>query len=299
MRPAVGDWVTVQIRPDGQNALIQTLLERKSGFTRKVAGVKTEEQVVAANVDTVFLVSGLDGDFNVRRLERYLTTAWQSGASPVVVLNKADLCEDIDSRLVEVEEVAMGLPIHTVSAISGDSVEDLRAYLTPGKTVAFLGSSGVGKSSLINSLLGEERLDTGAVREDDSRGRHTTTSRHLIPLPEGGLVIDTPGMREMQLWADEEALEHVFEEIETLAEQCRFRDCQHIAEPGCAVLAAIEDGSLPRKRYDSYLKLRKEIRYLESRQNVAGRRQQEREWGKKIREYFQFRREVLKKDLKK
>ncbi len=264
--PAVGDWVAVRPRPDEGAATIHALLPRKSRFSRKVAGVTTEEQVVAANVDSVFLVSGLDHDFNLRRIERYLTLAWNSGAVPVIVLNKADLCDDLDGRLVAVEAVAMGIDILAVSAKAGEGLDALRAYLGRGQTVAFLGSSGVGKSTLVNRLLGEDRMQTAEVREDDGRGRHTTTFRELILVPGGGVMIDTPGMRELQLWADEESLHAAFADVEALAADCRFRDCAHDTEPGCAVRAALATGDLDAGRFHSYLKLSKELAYLARRQ---------------------------------
>lgn len=204
--PAVGDWVAVQPNLEEGKGMVQAVLPRKSCFSRKEASVRTEEQVVAANVDTVFLVAGLDRDFNLRRLERYLVLAWDSGASPVVVLNKADLCDELEVRVAEVEGIAFGVPVHPISATEKEGLEPLFQYLGQGQTVALLGSSGVGKSTLINSLLGREVLAVGAVRADDQRGRHTTTHRELVPMPGGGVLIDNPGMRELQLWTDEEGL---------------------------------------------------------------------------------------------
>ncbi len=288
--PAVGDWVAVRTRPDEGAATIHALLPRRSSFARKVAGETTEEQVVAANVDTVFLVSGLDGDFNLRRIERYVTLAWNSGALPVIVLNKADLCDDPQARLDEVAAVAMGVDLHLVSAASGAGLDALGAYLRPGTTVALLGSSGVGKSTLVNHLLGAERMKTGAVREDDSRGRHVTTHRELMPLPGGGLVIDTPGMRELQLWADEDSLQGAFADVEALAAQCRFRDCSHEAEPGCAVRDALEDGTLPEARFQSYLKLKRELAYLARRQREVGSYEERKEKQEQVRLFRQYRR---------
>lgn len=266
--PAVGDWVAIEPFDENQ-AIIHHLLPRFSAFYRKEAGQKTRRQVIATNINTVFLVSGLDNDFNIRRIERYLVQTVNSGAQPVVILNKADLCNTLDAHVKEVERVAQDVPIIALSALTGEGLSQLQAMITPGSTVAFVGSSGVGKSSLVNKLIGAEQLKTGAVREDDSRGRHTTSHRELFILPQGGLVMDTPGMRELQLWGDEEDLNAVFEDIEALASSCRFRDCQHESEPGCAVLNAIESGDLDEDRFFSYLKLRKEIAYLERRKSEA------------------------------
>ena len=244
--PAVGDWVVVKPLVNEQKGIIHAVLPRKSKFSRKVAGERTEEQVVSANIDTVFIVSGLDGgrNFNLRRIERYLTLAWNSGATPVIVLNKVDLCPDVDIYIRSVEDIAPGISIHPVSAKERIGLDALRNYLTKGNTVAFLGSSGVGKSALINALLGEEKQETGEVRQDDDMGRHTTTKRELILLPGGGIMIDTPGMREIQMWAGEEDLQGAFHDIEMLAKECRFSDCSHNAESGCAVRAAIDQGDL-------------------------------------------------------
>jgi len=285
-RPTVGDWVAVEPLPEPGRAVIHALLPRRTGFSRQAAtaGTRTEEQVVAANVDRIFLVAGLDDDFNLRRMERYLTVAWDSGAAPVLVLNKADLCEQIDERIDEVETIACGVPVHAVSAVDSTGVNELREYLKPGVTVAFLGSSGVGKSTLINDLLGEERLKTGAVSDYMSKGHHTTTHRELIVLPQGGVVIDTPGMRELQLWSDEDGLKRSFEDVEELARQCRFTDCSHNSEPGCAVQQAIESGELPQERYTSYLKLQRELRYQATRRDVATRRAENRRFAKMVRQ---------------
>ena len=269
--PAVGDWVAVQPHLEEGKGMVQAVLPRKSCFSRKEAHVRTEEQVVAANVDTVFLVAGLDRDFNLRRLERYLVLAWDSGASPVVVLNKADLCDELEVRVAEVEEIAFGVPVHPISAVEKEGLEPLFQYLKQGQTVALLGSSGVGKSTLINSLLGREVLAVGEVRADDQRGRHTTTHRELVPMPGGGVLIDNPGMRELQLWTDEEGLKETFEDVEELAAECRFRDCGHGGEPGCAVQEALGDGRLDPKRFESFLKLQRELQHLAARQDYKER----------------------------
>ena len=280
--PAVGDWVAVAARPDESRATIHAVLPRRSAFSRKVAGATTEEQVVAANIDTVFLVNGLDGgrNFNLRRIERYLALTWESGAAPVVVLNKTDLCDDVDGCIAEAESVATGVPIHPVSATERQGMDALQPYLAGGKTVALLGSSGVGKSTSVNALLGAERQDVGAIREGDGRGRHTTTCRELILLPDGAALIDTPGLRELQLWTDEESLDAGFEDIEAIASGCRFRDCRHEGEPGCAVHEAIGQGRLEASRFESYLQLRKELENLAARQNQRASMVEKAKWRK-------------------
>ncbi|MBS4177987.1 ribosome small subunit-dependent GTPase A [Lederbergia citrea] len=265
--PAVGDWVVMTVRPEEGKATIHAILPRKSKFSRKVAGVTTEEQIVAANVDHVFIVAALNADFNVRRIERYMLTAWESGANPVIVLSKADLCDDVDEKVRKTETVAIGVPIHVVSAEQNIGLEGLSAYLEKGRTIALLGSSGVGKSTLVNAFTGKESLKTGGIREGDDRGRHTTTHRELIVLDQGGILIDTPGMRELQLWEADTGLGQGFADIEVLGEQCKFRDCQHNGEPGCAVGQAITDGELDLERFKSYLKLQKELAYLDRKED--------------------------------
>ncbi|WP_051575355.1 ribosome small subunit-dependent GTPase A [Sporolactobacillus terrae] len=279
--PAVGDWVVCRERPSEHKAAIDRVLPRFSKFSRKAAGSTTVEQIVAANIDTAFLVMALNHDFNVRRLERYLTMAWDSGANPVVLLSKADLCADLDAKVASVQEVAFGVPIITVSAIADTGKEQLGAYLGEGKTVVFLGSSGVGKSTMTNWLCGEIIQKVNAARADDDRGRHTTTSRELIVLPNGGVIIDTPGMRELQLWtASEDSLDHSFTDIETLAARCRFRDCSHQNEPGCAVQEALNTGALSQSRYDSYLKLQRELAFIRRKNNVQERLKEKARWKK-------------------
>jgi ribosome biogenesis GTPase len=265
--PGVGDWVAIAPDTHGGDARIRAVLPRTSRFSRRAAGDATEEQIVAANIDTVFLVAGLDGDFNLRRLERYLVVASESGATPVVVLNKADLADDPDARVAEVRGLAPDVPVHAVSCEAPDSLKPLRQYLGPGQTAALLGSSGVGKSTIVNRLIGHDLLRTRSVRESDSRGRHASTSRQLVVLPGHGVVIDTPGMRELQLWETGEALAGTFADIEALAAGCRFRDCRHRSEPGCAVLAAQASGTLAPGRLASFHKLADEQDYQASQQD--------------------------------
>lgn len=260
--PAVGDWAAVRRLPDEDKAVVEALLPRRTAFTR-ANPMTGETEVLAANVDTVFVVTALGRDLNPRRLERYLAAAHESGAQPVVLVNKADAGPDaVDEAIATAATAAAGAPVHAVSARSGRGVEALLPYLGTGRTVALLGSSGVGKSTLANRLLGEDVLATAEVRSGDQRGRHTTTRRQLVRLPVGGLLLDTPGLRELQL--AEADLDEAFPEIAERADQCRFRDCTHVHEPGCAVLEAVEDGEIPRARYESFLKLRGELEELDA-----------------------------------
>lgn len=252
--PAVGDWVIT----DNEHLIID-ILERKSKISRQVAGRKIDEQVIAANIDNVFIVSSLNQDFNLSRMERYLTMVWESGANPIFLLTKADIAEEMDVKLEELEAIAFGVPIHIISSFEGSGLEELNEYFNNNKTSIFIGSSGVGKSTLINKLLGEEVLATKEIRDDDAKGRHTTTHREMFFLEDSGIIIDTPGMREIQLWSGD--VESTFEDIEDLALNCKFRDCTHESEPGCAVREAIETGELGEKRYENYKKLKKELAY--------------------------------------
>ncbi len=269
-RPVVGDWVLVV---DGtERASIQDLFERRTTLLRRAAGTLDEPQVVAVNVDVFFVVTAVNRDFNERRIERYVTAVWNSGAEPVIVLNKVDLAADLPPMLEAIERVAVGVPVVQTSAASGDGIDALRAHMAPGKTFGFIGSSGVGKSSLTNKLLRREAQAVGGLR-DDERGRHTTTARQLIELPEGGILVDTPGMREFGLLDDGGGIEASFADVLAFAEHCRFRDCAHNGEPGCAVAAAVANGELPADRFVSYRKLQAEIAATERKRDpvLAGR----------------------------
>lgn len=265
--PAVGDWVAIRRTAGEDKSKIHEVLPRRSKFSRKAAGRETEEQIVAANVDTVFLVMGLDNDYNPRRAERYLIMAWESGAQPVVVLNKADLVEDAEKLRGEIELIAPGAPVLFLSAKRGEGIEQLLPYITRGQTVALMGSSGVGKSTIVNRLLGGEVQRTQEVRVGDERGRHTTTHRELFLLESGGLVLDTPGMRELQLLVSEKGLRETFDDIEEVAGECRFSDCSHASEPGCAIRAALESGTLDAQRYANYRKMGAEMRHTATLQD--------------------------------
>ncbi len=286
--PAVGDWVAIQPPSPGHRAVIKAVLPRRSKFSRKVAGDETIEQVVAANVDTIFIVMGLDRDFNLRRAERYLITAWDGGAAPVMVLNKADVCPDVPAATSAIQSVAPGVPVLAVSTKFDPDLAALDPYLQPGRTVALLGSSGVGKSTIVNRLAGEDIQRTREVRESDQRGRHTTTHRQLIRLPGGGLLIDTPGMRELQLWDGAGGVGATFEEVESLASGCRFADCLHDSEPNCAVKAAVERGELEADRLESYRQLQKERKFQLSRvdeRTAQDRKRYEKTIGKLARDF--------------
>jgi ribosome biogenesis GTPase len=272
--PAVGDWVAAR-RIEHGLALVEAVLPRRTQFSRRAAGRGITEQVIAANVDLAAIVCGLDGDFNLRRLERYLILAHESGAEAIVVLNKADLCESVEERVDAVARLGAGAPVIAVCAQA--TVEPLRLVLR-GRTVALLGSSGAGKSTIVNGLLGGERQATTAVRPADSRGRHTTTNRMLLPLAGGGAIIDNPGMRELQLWAGQDSLEDVFQDVAEAAGRCRFRDCTHENEPGCAVRKALDSGEIDPERWMSYRKLEAELRHASLEQDAHAKAEQKRKW---------------------
>jgi ribosome biogenesis GTPase len=280
--PVAGDWVAAALRPAESSATIHHLLPRRTAFTRK-AVASGGGQTVAANVDAALLVASLNHDLNARRIERYLAMAWKSGASPAVVLTKADLCTDRPARKAEIEAVALGVPVHVVSALTGEGLDGLRELLAPGQTAVLLGSSGVGKSSLVNALAGRPVMATQAIREHDARGRHTTTHRELILLPSGRLVLDTPGMRELGLWEADAGVGATFADIEGLTAQCRFRDCSHEAEPGCAVQDAIASGGLDAGRWRNYAKLRRELARIERKDDPRVRSEQRRMWSRRTR----------------
>lgn len=275
--PAVGDFVLVNWNESGNSAIIESLLPRKSAFIRKAAGGSQQEQVVAANIDIVFLCMALNNDFNLRRMERYISIAWDSGAMPVVVLTKSDLCDDLEQKLAEVSTIAFGVDVLVTTSTEENGYEELLPFISEGKTIAFIGSSGVGKSTLINRLLGKELLKTNGLRNDD-KGRHTTTHRELFLLPSGGMVIDTPGMREFGMWDNDTGIERTFMDIEELAAQCKFRNCTHTNEPGCAIQKALTTGKLEINRWQSYQKLKAENDYMEDKESymlAKGKREKE------------------------
>lgn len=281
---AVGDWVALENSTENQSVQIRLVLARKTKFSRFAAGIEVKEQIVAANVDTVFLIQSLNRDFNMRRLERYLIAAWESGALPVVVLSKADSCDNVADKIATACNTAPGVEVHAISCITGEGIEGIKKYFTSGKTVALLGSSGVGKSTLVNTLTGKELLKTQEIREGDSRGRHTTTHREILLLPGGGLILDTPGMRALSIWEADTGMEVMFGDVEELIKLCRFNDCKHQSEPGCAVKEALRTGELEMKRWESWLKLQKEQEHLKGRKEVKMLLQQKKR-GKQLAKF--------------
>lgn len=282
--PAVGDWVLVEPANDGP-ATIREILARCSEFVRRRAGTEDGEQVVAANVNTAFLMTSLDSNLNPRRLERYLVAAWDSGATPVVVLTKSDLVSGADAIVEEIRVIAAGADVIAVSSATGEGLDRLREYLDPGTTVALLGSSGVGKSTLVNTLAGENLLLTQQVREIDNKGRHTTTHREIFLLHDGALVLDTPGMRELGLVEADEGIEETFDDVAEIVERCRFSDCRHDSEPGCAVREALTEGVITGQRWESYAKLQKEAAYEVRRRDVGAAQAEKKKWKQIHREY--------------
>ena len=278
--PAVGDWVAVEKMPGEERGIIHAIFPRTSLFSRKVAGSTIEEQIIATNVDIVFLVTSMNKDFNARRLERYLVAAYESGANPVVVLTKKDVSDDPSYYIEEAQNIAVGAEIFAVSNVTGEGIDELKYFLQDGKTAALLGSSGVGKSSLANAICGDGTMAVQDIREDDAKGRHTTTHRELIKIPTGGVLIDTPGMREFQLWDNSKSLDTSFKDIETFAAACKFNDCQHNNEPGCRVQEALATGDLTEDRYASYLKLQKELAFLERKIDRAAQTKERNKWKK-------------------
>ncbi|MBU2515850.1 ribosome small subunit-dependent GTPase A [bacterium] len=295
--PVVGDWVIYKWQPGDEYAIIQTLLNRQNAVSRAASGTANlkngpvlDEQVMAANIDTVFIVSGLDRDFNLRRIERYLTLVYNSQAMPVIILNKSDLCPNPEEKRVQVESIALGVPVHLISAHEPGGVDSIKNYLLPGYTATLLGSSGVGKSTIINALIGAERQKVRTISKHVGKGTHTTTSRELIYLPDGGMIVDNPGVREIQLFDSEEGFGAAFDDVERLALNCRFSNCSHTFEPGCAVQEAIEDGHIDSGRLQNYQKLKKELHYDSERQVKSSNRIEKEKW-KKIK--------IMQKNFKK
>lgn len=274
----IGDWVEMTLFNQGEEGLIHKVLDRQTEFARKIAGATVEKQVQGANFNTVFIVMALNNDFNLRKLERFVLAAWDTGAKPVVILTKADLCDDVDEKLTLAYEVAPGVNVYAISAVTQLGLEALKPYLIPGQTIALFGASGVGKSTLINALAGREVMKVNRIRHGDDQGTHTTTHREIIYIGQGVMLMDTPGMRELGIWDDGSGVDQTFSEISALTDQCRFKDCQHGNEPGCAIRHALEEGTLNLDRYEAYLKLKKEARYIEMKSNQKLRQEEQKKW---------------------
>ena len=293
--PAVGDWVGLKVNEEINISHILFLLPRKNKLSRKVAGKKSEEQIIASNIDIVFIFTSVDQDFNIRRLERYLSMIYEINANPIIILNKIDKCKNLEKFINETKEVFQNVTIISISAKTGENIEKVKKYIKFGKTIVLIGSSGVGKSTLINRLFGYSRQAVGEIRSSDGKGRHITSSRELIILPEGGIIIDNPGIRELQLWSSGEGISKTFQDIEELSRLCKFRDCAHEMEPGCAVKKAIDDGNLSIKRLNSYKKLIREYNYSQLRRNIYEQRKKDKELGKMYRQVHKIRKLTGKK----
>ena len=278
--PAVGDWVVIRTISDERKAIIEYVLERKNKFSRNAAGIKTEEQIITSNIDTLFIITSLNQDINLRRMERYLALAYECEVMPVLIFSKADLCDEIAEKISEVNSVSLNTKIHIISAVRNEGMSELKIYFHGNKTVGVVGSSGVGKSTLINSLCGNEVMEVSDISLYKDKGRHTTTHRELILLPFGGMIIDTPGMRELQMWEGSDGVSETFSDIEKYLGQCRFSDCKHETEPGCAIKKAIEDGEFDEKRFKNYLKLQREIRHFENRNDRKAMLAEKKKWKK-------------------
>lgn len=287
--PSVGDWVLVDANLEGDHSIIHKVLDRKSSLTRKIAGEKVQEQAIASNIDHILIATSLNMDLNLKRLERYLTLAWDSGAIPVIVLTKSDLCLNIEEKLSEIEKISFGVEKVVTSGMNGGGLDDLKKFFQPNKTNVIVGSSGVGKSTLVNSLFGQTRMKVQEIREDDDKGKHTTTSRHLFLMPFGGMMIDTPGMRELQLMGNEEGLERQFQDIEDLKVGCKFTNCSHQSEPGCAILTALSNESLDKARWQNYLKMKRELEFIQSKVDKGLQSERKKKWKrihKEAQEHF-------------